>query len=67
LEKRKQSHRAQAYVYVDRMRRLYSQIGEPLSADVIIDLSRNLGKALEFLPDQPRQQIKAKQKRCIPN
>ena len=32
---------------VDSMRRLYSQIGQPLPADVIIDLHRHLGKALE--------------------
>lgn len=63
MEKRKQSHRAQANVHVDRMRRLYSQIGEPLPADVIIDLSRNLGAALELLSDRRRPTIKTKLKK----
>ena len=31
---------------VDSMRRLYSNIGQPLPADVIIDLHHHLGKAL---------------------
>jgi len=31
-----------------RMRKLYSQIGEPLPVDVIIDLCRHLDKALEL-------------------
>ena len=31
-----------------RMRKLYSRIGEPLPADVIIDLYRHLDKALEI-------------------
>lgn len=31
-----------------RMRRLYSQIGEPLPVDVIIDFYRHLDKALEI-------------------
>ena len=32
---------------VERIRKLYSQIGEPLPADIIIDLHRCLGPALE--------------------
>ena len=32
---------------VNRVRRLYSRIGEPLPADVIIDLYRHLAPALE--------------------
>ena len=31
---------------VDSMRKLYSQIGRPLPADIVIDLHRHLGKAL---------------------
>ena len=32
---------------VRRIRRLYSRIGEPLPADIIIDLHRHLAPALE--------------------
>ena len=38
---------ARVAAQVDRLRRLYSWIGEPLSADVIIDLHRHLASALE--------------------
>ena len=32
---------------VNRIRKLYSRIGEPLPADIIIDLHRHLAPALE--------------------
>ena len=32
---------------VNRVRKLYSRIGEPLPADIIIDLHRHLAPALE--------------------
>lgn len=34
---------------VDSVRRIYSQIGEPLPADIIIDLHHHLGAALELV------------------
>lgn len=36
-----------AATQVDRMRKLYSEIGEPLPVDIIIDLHRHLSPALE--------------------
>lgn len=35
-----------------RVRKLYSQIGEPLQADVIIEMYRYLEKALEFADEE---------------
>ena len=40
---------------VEHVRKLYSRIGEPLPADVIIDLYRHLGRAMEIAEEpQPR-------------
>lgn len=39
---------------VDSVRRIYSRIGEPLPADILIDLHHHLGKALE-LSDEARR------------
>ena len=39
---------------IENTRNIYSQIGEPLSADVIIDLYQHLGKALSMA--QPESQ-----------
>ena len=45
---------------VNRVRELYSRIGEPLPADAIIDLYRHLAPALEAVEpkrkDRPRTQ-----------
>lgn len=48
MEKQRKNHYARASDQAMRMRKLYSQIGEPLPVDVIIDLYRHLDKALEF-------------------
>ena len=40
---------------VKRIRRLYSRIGEPLPADVIIDLHRHLAPALEAAESRKRR------------
>lgn len=47
-ERRKMSYR-EVSARVERVRRTYSRIGEPLPADVIIDLCRHLGTALELV------------------
>ena len=39
---------------VSRMRKLYSRIGEPLPADIIIDLHHHLAPALEAVAN-PRK------------
>lgn len=47
MEQQKTNRYARTSAQVEQMRKLYSQIGEPLPADVIIDLYRHLGQALE--------------------
>ena len=61
MKEQKQSHHAQVICQVDRLRKIYSQIGEPLPVDVIIDLHRHLGGALEIAAasQAPRRRKKA--------
>lgn len=40
---------------VERVRRMYSRIGEPLPADVLIDLYRHLGAALDQAQTQKQK------------
>ena len=40
---------------VNRVRKLYSRIGEPLPVDIIIDLHRHLAPALEAVAKQKRR------------
>lgn len=42
---------------VENLRRIYSQIGEPLPVDIIIDLYQHLGPALALLktPERARK------------
>lgn len=47
MKKLERNARIQVTEQVRRMRRLYSEIGEPLPAEVLIDLHLHLGKALE--------------------
>ena len=47
-----------------RMRRLYSQIGEPLPVDVIIDLYRHLDKALEIAEERENKVIRSSKRAC---
>lgn len=53
-----------AAMQVARIRKLYSQIGEPLPADIIIDLHRTLGATLDALDDQNRNDRDRPQKRA---
>ena len=46
-----------------RMRRLYSQIGEPLPVDVIIDLCRHLDRALD-IADERENGFRSKKTAC---
>ena len=52
-EPREQYNRVTAQV--KRIRGLYSRIGEPLPADIIIDLHRHLAPALEAAAKQKRR------------
>ena len=55
MEKQRQSRYARSAKQVEEMRRLYSDIGQPLPANIIIDLHRHLGKALDLQAQmQPR-------------
>ena len=48
MEKQRQNRYARSAKQVEEMRRLYSSIGQPLPADVIIDLCQHLGTALSL-------------------
>lgn len=48
MEKQRENSGARLAKQVEEMRRLYSQIGQPLPVDIIIDLHHHLGKALEL-------------------
>lgn len=52
MEKRKSVPAVQAENQVERMRKLYSRIGEPLPVDVIIDLYRHLDGALQLAREE---------------
>ena len=56
-------HTARVNEQTLRMRRLYSQIGEPLPVDVIIDLCRHLDQALD-LADESRHGLHGKKTAC---
>lgn len=62
MQKQKQ-HTAQVNEQILRMRRLYSQIGEPLPVDVIIDLCCHLDKALE-IADESGKTSRSKKTAC---
>ena len=49
---------------VNRVRALYSRIGEPLPVDVIIDLHRCLAPALEAVDEQSRGEKERTKKRA---
>jgi len=48
MEKQRNNRYAHVSQQVDKMRRIYSQIGEPLPVDVMMDLYQHLGGALEL-------------------
>ena len=47
---------------VQSVRRIYSQIGEPLPADVIIDLHLHLAEAMRLHRSQTKKTAKVKRK-----
>ncbi|MBE5775867.1 MAG: hypothetical protein E7337_18425 [Clostridiales bacterium] len=44
---------------VERVRRIYSDIGQPLPADIIIDLHRHLGRLVDAAEEKPAGRRKA--------
>lgn len=47
---------------VSRVRKLYTQIGEPLSADVVIEMYHYLEKALEFANGEENRRMVKKRR-----
>lgn len=55
MKEQKTDRYARTSRQVEHVRKIYSQIGEPLPADVIIELYRHLGRAMELAEEpQPR-------------
>ena len=48
MQERRKPYSSRRELQVERMRSLYSQIGEPLPVDVIIDLHRHLDAAIDM-------------------
>ena len=61
MEKQKKNSYEEISRRVDSVRRIYSQIGEPLPVDVMIDLYRHLADALAMA--QEREDKKSGKKR----
>ena len=61
--RKQKMHTARANEQVLRVRRIYSQIGEPLPVDVIIDLCLHLDQALELV-DEYKNSLHGKKTAC---
>lgn len=55
MEKQKANRYARAAKQTEAIRCLYSKIGQPLPVDIIIDLHRHLGKALELADEETKR------------
>lgn len=64
MEKQNYDRCAHVGMQVDKLREIYSQIGEPLPVDVMIDLYRHLPDALELCRTEktPGKRFKMKNK-----
>ena len=60
MKQQKENHCAETSRQVERMRQLYSKIGEPLPVNVIIDLHRHLSDALELKKGERSSQCEKK-------
>ena len=60
MEKHKKIGYQETAKQIDRVRSLYSRIGEPLAVDVIFDLYRHLGGALTLAREERPQKTKKK-------
>ena len=54
MQKEQQIQYEHVSAQVNRVRTIYSRIGEPLPADIIIDLHRHLAPALEEASNRKR-------------
>lgn len=64
MEKRGKDQYARVSAQITRTRKLYSQVGEPLPADVIIDLYQHLGTALSALDERETSLRRVRRKRA---
>ena len=67
MQRKRQFQYERVSAQVNRVRKLYSRIGEPLPADVIIDLHRHLAPALEAIAEpgkRPRRATQGREKRA---
>ncbi len=58
MRKQRKENHVQVSEQVKRVRKMYSEIGEPLPAELIVDLYQHLGKALEVVETIEPQQSK---------
>ena len=65
MEKQRNNRYAHVSQQVDKMRRIYSQIGEPLPVDVMMDLYQHLGGALELWREKMFPQPFKKKKKAF--
>ena len=61
MQREQEYHYERVAAQVGRIRRLYSRIGEPLPADIIIDLHRHLAPALEEASNRKRRARRRKE------
>jgi len=64
MEKQMKNRSVQAGRQLERMRRLYSEIGEPLPVDVMFDLHRHLGSALELAEQNQKMRCRGPKQSC---
>lgn len=64
MEKQMKNRCVQASRQLERMRRLYSEIGEPLPVDVMLDLHRHLGSALELAEQNQKMRCREPKQSC---
>ena len=64
MQKQRKTGYADVEYRVARVRETYSRIGEPLPVDVIIDLHRHLGAALELAREDATLPLRRQPKTC---
>lgn len=64
MQKQRKTGYAEVECRVARVRDTYSRIGEPLPVDVIIDLHRHLGAALELARQDVQPPVRRQPKPC---
>ena len=67
MQNRRKKSDAEVRRQIERARRIYSDIGQPLAADVIVELYRHLGAAMDMVSSVTggRQNGRAAQRRGL--